>query len=186
MYFGTMEIWKSIPGYEGKYQVSNEGGIRNVKVSPPRPLKPFDRRKYDTIGRGYMTVHLVNMTDSKYKNLMVHSLVMLAFIGPRPKDAVINHINGNPSDNRLSNLEYCTQSHNILEDFRNNRRSLVGERNTQAKLTEKQVLKIIKMYKTGKYTYRSLGEKFGVHFCGISNIFNGHCWSYLTGIEKRY
>lgn len=158
------------------------GNVKNIKFG--KILRPFDRCK----GRkteGYLTVHLCNSKKKGYTNLSIHSVVMSSFIGPRPYGHVINHKNGIKWDNRLDNLEYCTKSHNRKEDFVHGRQSLSGEKNTQAKLTEKDVLKIVSLYKTGKYTYRSLADRYGIHFCGISNIFNGHCWSYLTGIKNR-
>ena len=175
-----MEIWKELQDYP-KYLVSNMGNVKSIRGNI---LRPFDRlkSKYPDSG-GYQTVHLVGpKVMTRYQNRTVHSLVMEAFVGPRPEGFVINHINGIKWDNRLENLEYCTISHNKKEDFIRGRQSLAGEKNTQAKLTEKDVLKIVRLYKTGKYTYRSLALLFGVHWCGVSNIFNGHCWSYLTGI----
>lgn len=47
------------------------------------------------------------------KSCSVHSLVMLAFVGPRPPGAHINHINSDPADNSVENLEYCTLRENI-------------------------------------------------------------------------
>lgn len=147
----------------------------NVIGAFGRALKPFDRK-----GNGYLTVFL-----SK-KNATVHSLVMQEFVGIRPDGMVINHINGIKWDNRLENLEYCSQSHNIQQDFVHGRRSYKGEKNNSVKLTEKDVLEIIRLYQSGDYTYASLAKKYGVHVCGISNIMNGHCWSYLTGIKNKW
>lgn len=164
-----MEAWRQIPKYP-KYAVSNMGNVIGVRGNL---IKPYDRK-----GNGYLSVWISG------RNFTIHSLVMLAFVGERPPKNVINHINGVPWDNRLDNLEYCTQSYNRKQDFIHGRQSLRGEKNTQAKLTENEVLKIVKQYKTGKYTYSELAKKYGVHTSGISNIFNGHCWSYLTGIKK--
>lgn len=180
-----METWKQIPDYP-KYLVSDMGNVKSIRGNI---LKPFDRRKYsiDKNVIGYRTVHLSGTkSKSRYDNKTVHSLVMEAFVGPRPNGFVINHINGIKWDNRLDNLEYCTKSHNRKQDFIMGRQSLAGEKNTQAKLTEKDVIKILELYKTGNYTYRSLAKMYGVHHCGIANIMLGHCWSYLTGIKKRY
>lgn len=166
-----MEIWKKVPGHE-QYQVSNMG---NVLGARGKPIKPYDRKN-----NGYLSAWISG------KNFTIHSLVMLAFIGHRPNGNVINHINGIPWDNRLENLEYCTQSHNRKQDFIHGRQSLRGEKNTQAKLTEEQVMEIVKLYKTGDYSYSNLAKKYGVHVCGISNIMNGHCWGYLTGIKNKW
>lgn len=166
-----METWKDIPNYP-KYQVSNMG---NVIGSRGRLIKPYDRKS-----NGYLSAWISG------RNFTIHSLVMLAFVGDRPLGFVINHINGIPWDNRLDNLEYCTQSNNRKQDFIHGRQSLRGEKNTQAKLNESDVLQIVKLYKAGNDTYSSLAKKYGVHVCGISNIMNGHCWGYLTGIKNKW
>jgi hypothetical protein len=48
----------------------------------------------------------------------VHSLVILAFVGPRPDGEQVRHLNGNPADNRLTNLAYGTQSQNQQDSLR--------------------------------------------------------------------
>lgn len=178
-----MEKWTSIIDYPN-YEVSNMGNVRHIKGNV---LRPFDRGKNGPKPqRGYLTVHLCSKGKKGFDNHSVHSLVMRYFLGPRPIGNVINHINGIRWDNRLENLEYCTQSYNRKQDFILGRQSLQGEKNTQAKLSESDVKEIIDLYKTGQFTYKQLGIMYGVHMTGISNIFNGHCWSYLTGIKKRY
>jgi hypothetical protein len=178
-----MEIWRTIKDYPN-YKVSNMG---NVKGKHGNILKPFDRSKNcHPLLRGYLTVHLCSTGVKGFDNHSVHSLVMKEFVGPRPLGMVINHKNGIRWDNRLENLEYCTQSENRKQDFIHGRQSLRGEKNTQAKLSESDVLQIVKLYGTGSYTYAALAKKYGVAMSGISNIFNGHCWGYLTGIKKRY
>lgn len=174
-----METWKQVDKLT--YEVSDLGRIRSTKTN--RMLSPFDRSSYGPHPlRGYLTVHLCN-GSGKYKNRTVHSIVMETFIGPRPDGFVINHKNGIRGDNRLSNLEYCTQSYNRKQDFKLGRQSLRGEKNTQCILKEKQVLKILEMHKKGS-SYLYLANKYKVSISAIRNIFNGHTWSYLTGIKN--
>lgn len=178
-----MEKWRLIKDYPN-YKVSNMGNVMHIRGNI---LRPFDRGKNGPIlQRGYLTVHLCSKDVKGYDNHSVHSLVMGAFVGTRPKGMVINHKNGIRWDNRLENLEYCTQSYNRKQDFIMGRQSFRGEKNNQVKLTEVEVKQIVELYGTGGYTYRQLSKKYGVHPSGISNIFNGHCWSYLTGIKKRF
>lgn len=178
-----MENWKVVPEYP-KYMVSSNGKVKNIRGNI---LRPFDRVKYGPkLQRGYLTVHLCGSKLKRYDNHTVHSLVMSAFVGARPEGYVINHKNGIRSDNRLENLEYCTQSHNRKEDFVHGRQSYRGEKNNSCKLTETDVLEIVELYRTGSHSYATLSKIYGVHRNGISNIMNGHCWSYITGIQKRY
>lgn len=169
----TIEKWKQIPGFIGRYEVSDKGRIKNCKSG--KLLNPFVRQ-------GYYSVHFV--VGGRIKNYVVHSLVMLAFVGERENKTVIHHKDFNKLNNHISNLEYCTQQHNRKQDFIHGIQSLRGEKNTQAKLTEAQVLSIVEERKAKKTKYRIMAEKYNVSMMGIANIFNGHTWSYLTGINK--
>ena len=117
-----MEIWKDITGYEGYFQVSNLGNFRSLdrrikhKDSGTRlyPGKPLLK---ETTLDGYQRIVL--MKEAIKKRFMCHRLVAQEFI-PNPENKpFINHINGNKSDNRVENLEWCTQSENELHSFRN-------------------------------------------------------------------
>jgi hypothetical protein len=100
------EIWKDI-GIE-KYAVSNMGNVRGQDGI--RLLKPFGN------GGGYMCVNIYNL--SIRKPISIHKLVMKTFVGERPVGYEIDHINRNPSDNRLENLRYCSSSENKLNTHR--------------------------------------------------------------------
>ena len=95
------EVWKDIPGYEGKYQASSLGRIRSKRGV----LKLRDNF-------GYQRVMLYGLKGGR-KSLSVHRLVAKTFI-PNPNNyPQINHIDENKSNNRIDNLEWCTQSQNI-------------------------------------------------------------------------
>lgn len=96
-----MTLWLDVPGYEGRYQVSNEGAVRNAKH---RSLKIVESSK------GYQRVWL--STHGKLKCHPVHRLVAAAFLSNPTQLPEVNHINGIKTDNRVQNLEWCTISHN--------------------------------------------------------------------------
>ena len=98
------EIWKDIEGYDGIYQVSNFGRVRSLKWGKVKFLKPIDN-KY-----GYLIVTLCkNSISKKYK---VHRLVTQAFL-PNPNNLPqVNHKDENPSNNIVSNLEWCDSKYN--------------------------------------------------------------------------
>ena len=101
------EIWKDIPNYENLYQVSNIGNIRTKKTLKNRRI---------AYTHGYPSIIL--RKNNKYRNLTIHRLVAQAFI-PNPNNYnVVNHINGDKTDNRIENLEWCTHKHNTQEAYR--------------------------------------------------------------------
>ena len=110
------EIWKSITGYEGFYEVSNFGNVRSLTSSNGR--KRFNRVKIlkpAIMKDGYLRVTLC--VDRKKQQMPVHRLVLSAFSKENPT-LQVNHINGEKNDNRLCNLEWCTQSENQKHAYR--------------------------------------------------------------------
>jgi hypothetical protein len=109
-----MENWKAIPGFEGRYEVSDCGRVRSVphevaigngayRVTQAHLLKPQLARN------GYLMVSL----GRKHKHMSIHRLVAAAFL-PNPFDSPeVNHKNLNKTDNRVSNLEWVTKHENM-------------------------------------------------------------------------
>jgi hypothetical protein len=159
------EQWLSVKGYDGLYQVSDLGRIKrtNGKVLSPKPGK-----------LGYKTVSLhMNGYAKKY---LVHRLVAEAFI-PNPEDKpYVNHIDGDKSNNEVSNLEWATPSENSKHSYRTHLREPIrGERNSQSKLTDEEVKWIREnvIKKDKEFGCKALAEKFGVTEPHISSIVNG-------------
>ncbi len=103
-----MEIWKDILGYEGHYQISNEGRVKSLV----RWMCPVERiRKLYDNGRGYLVIDLTALPQ-KRKTYPIHRLVAIAFI-PNPSGyPQVNHKDTNKWNNNVSNLEWCTKSYN--------------------------------------------------------------------------
>lgn len=113
-----IEIWKDIPGYEGKYQVSNRGEVKSLNYRGSGELKLL---KQNTDKNGYKQVSLYK--NGKRKNHFVHRLVAMAFL-PNPNNlSIVNHKDENPSNNNVNNLEWCTQEYNLNYGTRNERAS---------------------------------------------------------------
>lgn len=98
------EIWKDIPAYEGLYEASNMGRVKTFRRKIVAILAPV------VTPLGYHKVKLYK--NRKYKAKFIHRIVLETFIGVRD-DMEVDHINHNPSDNRLVSLRYCTLYDNV-------------------------------------------------------------------------
>jgi hypothetical protein len=171
------EIWKSVPGYEGLYEVSSEGRVKscermfvrsNGKPQPIREKTLTPRRgKY-----GYTYVVLCKPL-TKNKTCKVHSLVAAAFIGPRPEGEQCCHNNGVRGDNRLVNLRYATPKENCADRVAHGTHT-AGERNGRALVTPEDVKAIRAL--AGQRTQEQIGRLFGISRSNVSAIVRHETW----------
>src|SRR5262252_4940755 len=96
------EQWRDIAGYDGVYQVSDQGQVRNTQTN--KILQPV------RIKNGRLYISLSN--DGFQRKCTVHSLVASAFLGECPPDHEITHKDGDYTHNDVSNLEYVTRREN--------------------------------------------------------------------------
>lgn len=118
----TEEEWRPIPGYKGLYEVSDRGRVRGVD----RIITCSDGRRRPL--RGCLLKVQVNprhgrrqVTLSRNNRLLTHrvaTLVMLAFVGPRPDGLEVCHGDGDRTNDALANLRYDTTSNNHLDKVR--------------------------------------------------------------------
>lgn len=109
---------RPVPGFDG-YYVTSDGKVwstrgRGAHAKPyqgGRWLKGYTRKD------GYVLVNLAPRRVFRE----VHTLVALAFLGPRPEGQQVRHLNGEPGDNRLTNLKYGTVSENQMDRVRHGR-----------------------------------------------------------------
>ena len=177
------EIWKPIPGFLG-YEVSNKGQIRSyrkrtgfgkwiIDQMPQCILKPSPARRYLGI-----TLRLNGKTYRKG----IAELVLLAFIGPRPKGLEICHNDGNPCNNHLSNLRYDTHVANMNDAIIHGNICLDSR-----KLTDRQAQEIRWQYSKGNITQKQLANNYNVCRATIKNIVSGYSYKEAGGpITKTY
>lgn len=160
--------WVPIPGYQGRYEVSDAGEVR--RTSDGRILA------HHLIG----PYHRVCLWDgSKSWRYMVHRLVAAAFIGPCPDGYEVNHRDGDPSNNAVSNLEYVTPKENVRHSFTElGRRAVRGEGHGQAVLTEDMVIHLRREHSRGS-TASSLARKIGVDPATVQRVVTRRTWRHV-------
>lgn len=179
------EIWKPIPGFE-RYEISNHGRLRALYFKNGLTEKKYDDpklRKPSPCDRGYYRTALCK--DGKQYNKSIHSLVAEAFLGPRPEGYHCAHLDGNPSNNHVSNLMWCTPKENHSHK-KIHGTSAIGERQGSAKLTNEQALYIKQNYRRESYlksNSKELAKMFNVNVGTIWMIVRGHIWK--EAIEKQ-
>ena len=176
-----MALWKEIPGYEGLYLVSNDGRIyslpkvvsngRGEYVRDGQLLKPGLRGRD---GLMYEFVILCKNGVSEHKS--VHRLVAEAFIDNPNKYDVINHIDHDTLNNKVENLEWCTQQYN--NEYGHNKPvcqySVDGE--------------LLATYKSATYASVMTGisrTSINNALVGCSQSSGGYIWKYAREDEKN-
>lgn len=109
------EEWRPIKGYEGIYEVSNLSRVKSLaRKGNNRTLKDRIMRQY--VGKtGYKQIRLCKNNETKL--CRVHILIARAFVENPCNYPIINHIDGNKCNNNISNLEWCSFSHNARHAY---------------------------------------------------------------------
>lgn len=173
-------IWKDVPGYEGLYQVSNQGEVKSFAKEHFGLLrKPWIRSD------GYLQIQL--KVNQKIKNCLVHKLVDEAFNGPVQPGLEVNHIDGIKANCRLANLERVTRQQNVVHAVATGLRvAAKGSSHGRAVLTEEQVAEIRKEVgplQAGKRLpyglSGGLAKRYGISRSAMSSILKGGHWSHV-------
>ena len=169
---------------DGEVQVFRELKYKNVK-----PLYLID--EYGTVYSkykkgclkpkkdkdGYLNLSLAGIDKTVY--VRVATLVAYNFIGKPPKnmkDPTIDHIDNNIVNNYFKNLRWMERGMN--SSIRVNKG--VGEKNSEARLTNQNVIEICELLAEDKLTLKEIGEKYNVSKSTISNIKRKVRWRHIT------
>jgi hypothetical protein len=161
---------KLVPGFPD-YEATPDGQIWSRRST--KYLKPL------VVPNGYR--HVVLCNGSGKHRLAVHRLIAKTFLGEPPKGAVINHKNCIRSDNAASNLEWCSQSHNVQHAYDNGRRTINAAHRGRAsklgrskrKLSLAQVAEIKLGFSGRRGDVTRLAQKYGIDRKGIKAIVSG-------------
>lgn len=157
------EVWKPCFGFEKYYEVSNLGKVKSTKKGNIL-VGAFDKRGYH---------HTLLSLSGKPKTLLTHRMVALSFIPNKESKPCVNHVDGNPRNNAVDNLEWVSYRENNLHSIKEGRRSYCGgEKNPNSKLKTSDVIKIRGSKLKGVF----LAKKFNVDPGTISSIRNNKTW----------
>ena len=107
--------WRPVPGYEGHIEVSNFGELRRLAHTDYRGYRmPAKSLRPSKVTSGHFQVRLVDRAGVRLRH-MVHALVLITFVGPRPDGMQGCHNDGDPGNNWIGNLRWDTPSSNMVD-----------------------------------------------------------------------
>lgn len=173
--FPINENWRPLPcpDYVNYYSVSDHGNVMRVAVGRGAVLGALVKIYVNEKAGGYCYVRLC--ANGKAKNLVLHRMVALAFLGDRPDGYDIDHIDTNKLNNRADNLEYVTHLENVRRAAANGLNAH-GETHGRAKLTSEQVAEIRASYVPYKTTLSDLATKYNMSLTAIRGVVKGLTW----------
>jgi len=160
-------MWKSIPGYEGLYEISDCGEVMSLnyrKKNIRHPLSIFCNPK------GYRMVNLAK--EGKSKSYRINRLMAATFLGmDLDCDLTVDHKDEDKSNDVLTNLQILSRGDNM-------RKSSLGSKSKRAKINE-EIAKSIKEDITLGLRLKTIAESRGVSYTTVVDIKRGRTWSHV-------
>lgn len=152
---------KEIKDYPN-YSITNKGSVISHRGLTDKILKPQIASQSK---KGYQQVRLFNEEYNKGRLQYIHRLVYETFVGEIPEGFEIDHINGNPRNNNLYNLQLVTRKENIEKHYRYTNGILLRDHRDE----------VIKDYKT-LGTYKKVAQKWGVSIEMVVRVIKNKCY----------
>lgn len=172
-----VELWKDVPGMDGRYEVSTFGNVRTHNFANQGITRELSQLKDS---HGYPSVWLRN--NGKRKFTKVHRLVAMTFLKPVLGKDCVNHIDAIKTNNHLENLEWVTLGENNIHASKMGLQRGTfgkGEDNSNATLTAAQVIEMRQQFKRGKHKIKDFAKLYGTSEHHMGRIIRGRCWKNL-------
>lgn len=174
------EVWKPVPGYEGQYEVSDQGRVRSLdrvclgkdgkrEIHHGKILKPQKMK------RGYLEVSI--SSSGRRTHRTIHTLVAEVFLGPRPEGFDVAHRDGDRSHNTVNNLFYATREDNLHSTYS------YGGKQANGKLSLADVDEIRRRLASGDKP-TDIAHDFNVNSAAIYHIKNGTTFKWYPEKES--
>jgi hypothetical protein len=181
-----VERWLPVVGWEGLYEVSDQGRVRSLDRVTTSRYRSAQRRKgailKEKINHNRSGYRQVVLSNGEVLYVYVHRLVLEAFVGPCPDGMQCAHGDGDTSNNRLGNLRWTTDSDNKADKILHGTAS-VGERNGAAKLSEADIQAIRVAYKRDSYHKSNaleLAERYAITRGHLLSVVKGKAWKHAA------
>ncbi len=173
--------YREIPGTDGGYRAGNDGSIWCCLIRGYSGKRGVWRRLSPNTPdpKGYLNVRL--KINGRFRHRPVHALILEAFVGLRPEGMECRHLNGNPGDNRLVNLQWGTYQEN-REDMKLHGRTCRHKTllNKGATLNTETVILLRERARAGE-TMMDISRDLSLNYRTVMRAVNGSCWSWIPG-----
>lgn len=172
--------YRPIEGFPG-YRAGNDGTVWSCKKRGG-PKQWFLSDEWTLLNwrvekNGYARVWLRATGCEKSRKVSVHSIVLIAFAGPRPDGMEARHMDGNPLNNHASNLQWATPKENHFDKYRHGTVQQ-GERNGKSKLNADSVRQIRLLREQG-FTFKEIAANFGITDVCVMHVLQGKTWKHV-------
>lgn len=185
------EIWKDYPPYPDRYQVSNIGNVRSKSFMKQSSNKGGP---YSFLTKQKQLIPLLNednylqlrlMVDSFKFTRKIHRMVAETFIENPENLPCVNHKNSNRADNRVENLEWCTNQFNIQHSYVTGSNSNAGEKHPRAILNEVDILRIKELEISG-LTCKEISDKLDFKYHTVHKVLKRKNWKNVEPEDSKW
>jgi hypothetical protein len=169
------EGWLPVVGFEGIYEVSDHGRVRCIPARGGRAAGYILKLSLNRPG-GYLKTDMSG-GGKRVTNVHVHKLVLTAFVGPCPAGMECRHLDSNPTNNHLSNLQWASHATNEADKVPRGT-APIGVKHGQAKLNDEKVREIRELCARG-WSYQKIGCHVGVNKSTIHRVIVGKYWKHV-------